>query len=238
MTTLQIQQALAAAGFDPGPVDGISGRKTIAAIRAFQTARGLHPDGIAGPATLAALTGQAQSAPALGAAFTVPPSLPWLDEAHRLIGTREVPGQGSNAAILGWADALRIDYDDDDVPWCGLFVAHCIGSQLTQEPLPTLPLLARAWGKFGLVCQVPQPGAVMVFWRGSPQAATGHVGLYWGEDDTTFHILGGNQANAVTVARLPRARLLTARWPATALAPAGAPRRLGPSGKPVSTNEQ
>ena len=37
--------------FDPGPVDGIEGPKTKAAIRKYQEARGLTVDGIAGPVT-------------------------------------------------------------------------------------------------------------------------------------------------------------------------------------------
>lgn len=37
--------------FDPGPVDGVYGPKTQQAVRAYQTSRGLAPDGVAGPVT-------------------------------------------------------------------------------------------------------------------------------------------------------------------------------------------
>lgn len=57
----------------------------------------------------------------------------------------------------------------------------------------------------------PVPGAVLVFERGSG----GHVGFAIGQDDTHFHVLGGNQSDAVTVARIAKSRLLGARWPAT-----------------------
>ncbi len=48
-----VQEILSDLGgeFDPGPVDGIEGPKTKAAIRKYQEARGLTVDGIAGPIT-------------------------------------------------------------------------------------------------------------------------------------------------------------------------------------------
>jgi len=50
-----LQLALRRAGFDPGPLDGRFGPKTAAALRAFQSANGLTPDAVAGPATYRAL---------------------------------------------------------------------------------------------------------------------------------------------------------------------------------------
>jgi peptidoglycan hydrolase-like protein with peptidoglycan-binding domain len=41
----RVQERLAAAGFDPGPADGVAGARTRAALRAFQEARGLGPTG-------------------------------------------------------------------------------------------------------------------------------------------------------------------------------------------------
>jgi hypothetical protein len=57
-TVRGIQQGLVALGFDPGPVDGIDGAKTRAAIAAFQAANGLpDQDGTATADTLAAMAG-------------------------------------------------------------------------------------------------------------------------------------------------------------------------------------
>jgi lytic murein transglycosylase len=50
-----LQARLTAAGFDTGGVDGKIGPKTLAAVRAFQTSRGMVPDGYASPALLALL---------------------------------------------------------------------------------------------------------------------------------------------------------------------------------------
>lgn len=234
MNVRDIQTALKAAGFDPGPIDGVRGRNTIAAIKAFQQKNGLAADGIVGPKTAEKLF--RGTAPA-GARFDTPGTMPWLQTAFELMGTREKPGKGSNEAILGWAHDLEIlSYNDDDIPWCGLFVAHCVGSQLPDEALPNNPLGARAWEKFGLKT-TPQLGAVMVFWRGSPTSGLGHVGFYWAEDDEAYHILGGNQSNAVTITRLARSRMVQARWPRTVPAPTGIVRLADKQGKVLSQNE-
>jgi peptidoglycan hydrolase-like protein with peptidoglycan-binding domain len=50
-----VQQRLRALGHKPGPVDGLYGPLTQAAVKRFQTAAGLAIDGIAGPQTLSAL---------------------------------------------------------------------------------------------------------------------------------------------------------------------------------------
>ena len=55
MTIRQIQCLLVYLGYDPGAIDGADGQKTRAAVRAFQQAEGLDPDGIAGPQTQARL---------------------------------------------------------------------------------------------------------------------------------------------------------------------------------------
>jgi hypothetical protein len=51
----ELQQALSEAGYDPGPTDGTFGRRTEAAVVAFQQANGLSVDGVVGPATASAL---------------------------------------------------------------------------------------------------------------------------------------------------------------------------------------
>jgi hypothetical protein len=50
-----IQSSLAKLGYNPGPIDGIMGPKTSWAIKEFQKAHNLQPDGIVDPLTTAAL---------------------------------------------------------------------------------------------------------------------------------------------------------------------------------------
>lgn len=244
MTTLAIQTALKTRGYDPGPLDGVRGRRTISAIKGFQADHGLTVDGLAGPKTLAKLLGTetVQGREVVkGGGGTVAAGQqqmrPWYEEALRLKGTREGPGTADNPLLLRWAKALGLggSFAHDSVAWCGLLVAHCIAASLPDEPLPTNPLGARNWLQFGIRCE-PTLGAVLVFWRGSRSGWQGHVGFYAGEDATAFHVLGGNQSDAVTVTRIARDRLLGARWPKSV--PLGSAQKIAATaGGALSTNE-
>ena len=50
-----IQQALAKAGCDPGPIDGVFAKRTDAAVRRYQQAHALAVDGVVGPSTAGSL---------------------------------------------------------------------------------------------------------------------------------------------------------------------------------------
>lgn len=100
----------------------------------------------------------------------------WVREARAYIGVREIPGKQHNPTILGWAKglgvkALGIAVNDDETPWCGLFVAHCLKSC----GLPTAPIAvrAKAWANYGSALNSPRYGAIAVFGR----QGGGHVGL-------------------------------------------------------------
>ena len=225
MTYAALQRALRGRGHDPGPIDGVPGRRTTAAIRAFQAASGLAPTGFADAATLARL---------LPGAGPSPP--PWLAVAAALEGVAERPGEASNPTILGWARPLPAwvarFYAEDTIPWCGLFVAHAMATALPEEPLPANPLSALAWGGFGRALAKPSPGAVLVFRR----PGGGHVGLYLGERADAFRVLGGNQADRVGEAWIAKRRHVATRWPLTSPPPTAGPLILAGSGR-LSTNE-
>jgi peptidoglycan hydrolase-like protein with peptidoglycan-binding domain len=55
MNTREIQYRLKELGYEPGPIDGIFGRRTTSAVKAFQHEAGLLSFGIVGAKTLAAL---------------------------------------------------------------------------------------------------------------------------------------------------------------------------------------
>jgi uncharacterized protein (TIGR02594 family) len=140
-----------------------------------------------------------------------------MTEAHRLIGTTEVPDGGNNPVIMSWgnrlgARVLGIVYSADSIPWCGLFAAHCI----TQAGLkaPSIAIRAKAWATWGLhigtTATRPPLGTIAVFSR----AGGGHVGFVDSVNaDGSLNILGGNQGDVVNVRRFARDRLIALRWP-------------------------
>ncbi len=229
MNTLDIQRALKRSGFDPGPLDGLIGPLTRRAVAAFEAKHGLKSDGEPDEDFLQALSG----APKTKSWF------PWLDEAKRRKGLHE---RRDNAVLKAFLRSDRHTLGDPaKLPWCGDFVETCIALALPDEPLPANPYLARNWLKFGVACE-PAEGAVLVFWRGSRSGTSGHVGFCVGADGSgsagAFHVLGGNQSNAVSIARIAKARLLGARWPLSARAAhGGVLKRDAAAGGALSTNE-
>ena len=154
----------------------------------------------------------------------------WLVEAKAHIGTKEIPGKQHNSKILGWLRSLKAWWAEDETPWCGTFVAHC----LQEAGLPIIKNWFRAkdWASYGsnLRSTHVAPGAILVFAR----EGGGHVGFYVGEDANFFYVLGGNQSNSVSVMKLAKARCIAIRWP-KGVPVTGAPVRM--AGGNVSVNE-
>jgi uncharacterized protein (TIGR02594 family) len=210
--TQTVQRKLAALGYDIGPqgADGIPGRAVVNAIKAYQRAHNLPETGMVDPVTHEKLFGVKRPN------VVVKPALPWIAEAKRHIGLREVKGGKHSPVILEWLARLKASWTDDETAWCGTFVGWCIAATLPDEKLPANPFGARQWLKFGVAVE-PCYGAIPVFWRGSKEGWQGHVGFLVGKDaEGRLYVLGGNQGDAVSVAPFPASRLLECRWPASA----------------------
>jgi uncharacterized protein (TIGR02594 family) len=182
-----LQDALTDLGYPCGKVDGIWGAKTRAAVTALLSADGKpgQPD----------VTGA---------------ELPWVAQGRLVMGWHEVSDKARLSEFLR-SDGKALG-DPAVLPWCGDFVETCIKRALPDEPftgdLGKNPYWARNWLMFGRVTQ-PTYGAVLVFGRDGG----GHVGFAVGEEGSYFHVLGGNQSNTVSIAKIAKSRLLGARWP-------------------------
>jgi len=154
-----------------------------------------------------------------------------MKTARESIGLKEVAGPKHNTKIQAWLAKLGAWWKDDETPWCGTFVAHCLREN--GLPVPQHWYRALAWKDYGSnlrpthVCE----GAILVFAR----EGGGHVGFYVGEDRFYYRVLGGNQSNTVNVMRIAKNRCVAIRWPK------GVPVTGGPihvaSNAPVSENE-
>jgi uncharacterized protein (TIGR02594 family) len=156
-----------------------------------------------------------------------------LVQAVKLIGTKEIVGKAHNPIILDWAKQLGIKaYTNDEIPWCGLFIAYC--AHKAGVEVVDGPLWALNWAKYGTKEAIPMLGDVLTFKRDGG----GHVGLYVGEDRTHYHVLGGNQSNQVNVMRIAKSRLHQARRTAWKIAQPSNVRKIELSNKGIiSTNE-
>lgn len=122
MTIKQVQCLLTYLGYDPGAIDGVNGKNTMAAVRAFQAQEGLDPDGVPGGKTWAALL----DAVAQGRGYKPP----------------DGAGSGDTAAAGGpswWAD---IRYFKRSEPYIACSCGKCGG--FPAEPAEKLMRLADA----------------------------------------------------------------------------------------------
>ncbi|WP_460448834.1 peptidoglycan-binding protein [Alsobacter sp. SYSU BS001988] len=145
----EIQLALMAAGYDPGPIDGLFGRRTEATVAAFQASQGLIVDGEAGPETRAALASGADAGElAQDAPYPAPnpagqrPPLPAaparttdfqaLRAEYRALFAGMVPAPGRRAAIQEAAERVLRSREP----------AERVGAQLGGAPWHAVALIA------------------------------------------------------------------------------------------------
>lgn len=138
---------------------------------------------------------------------------PWLIDARKHIGLREIVGPKHNATILRMWEAIKSSwFKDDETPWCAGFVGFCLEN---VGIVSTRSAAARSYEKFGLDLRMrPAIGAIVVFKRDGG----GHVGFFVGVDKYgNWLILGGNQGNMVKIS--PYAppghkdcRIVAVRW--------------------------
>ena len=104
---------------------------------------------------------------------------------------------------------LGIAYSADSVPRCGLFVAQCLRVGCVDLGTMKVGVRVKAWATWGSAIAADRlgAGAILVFDR----EGGGYVAFYVGEDPVYYHVLGGNQGDAVTIMRLAKSRCIARR---------------------------
>lgn len=156
----------------------------------------------------------------------------WMTEARKHIDLAEIPGPKHHSEILRWLKKLQAWWSEDETPWCGTFVAHCM--QEADLPIPTFWMRAKAWAEWGTRLSSPVPGCVVVFER----KGGGHVGFVVGRTSSNLlMVLGGNQGNRVSIAPFESSRVIGYFWPASVPLPLERTVPLMTATGPASTNE-
>ncbi|MEN0006576.1 MAG: TIGR02594 family protein [Bacteroidota bacterium] len=125
------------------------------------------------------------------------------------LGVLETPGPEHTARIMEYAEEAGFpDYTQDEIAWCSLFMNWVA---LKGKMKRTHKLTARSWLNVGInVDDHPEPGDIVIYWRGAPNDWRGHVGIFIGysKDGSRIYTLGGNQNNRVSISAYRANRLL------------------------------
>jgi len=130
--------------------------------------------------------------------------------ALECVGQKEVPGVQHNQLILRWWAAIKARFSDDETPWCAAFVGGCLEEFSIKSSRSGM---ARSYSRYGEASAM-NIGAIVVLSRPG-SAASGHVGFLAGvcPDLRQVILLGGNQGDAVSLARFDARRIVAMRVP-------------------------
>lgn len=168
------------------------------------------------------------------AAPSSPTEPPWLTEARKLVGLKEIVGSQHEAKVVQFfSEAGHPEVHDDETAWCAAF-ANAMLRRAGYKG--TGKLNARSFMDWGDELKQPRIGCIAVFKRGSSEWQ-GHVAFYVGEDASRVKVLGGNQGNSVSITTMPKSSLLGYRWPAGASSVAQAKKPLPDTPKPPAKQD-
>lgn len=147
--------------------------------------------------------------------ITYPKPMPkWFVEAFSHLGLAEIPGKQNNPTIIGWLIALKAWWKEDETPWCGTFVAHCL--KTAGMSVPKAWFRAKEYANWGNPCNkdsIPF-GAVCI----KSRVGGGHVffAVASSRDGQTIYGLGGNQGNRVSIVPFKLSDIDAVRFPVEA----------------------
>lgn len=129
-----------------------------------------------------------------------------LELAFEYIGLTEKVGLEHNPEIVSFFHEIGYSWVlDDETPWCAAFVGAILKKSGYKH---SGKLNARSYLTVGEKVEVPELGDIVVFFRGDPAGAAGHVAFYLGESKNNIYCLGGNQSDQVRVSAYDKAHVL------------------------------
>jgi uncharacterized protein (TIGR02594 family) len=141
----------------------------------------------------------------------------WLAIARAELGVHEAPGADNDARVSEYFSFTRLGPGTpDSTAWCAAFVGWCLERAGIRS---TKSARARSYLTWGFEIREPRIGCIVVLSRGDAALGQGHVGLYVGArrkgliGPKQLLLLGGNQANAVSIAPYAYQRVISYRWP-------------------------
>jgi uncharacterized protein (TIGR02594 family) len=148
--------------------------------------------------------------------FRWPAPLPaWIDEAMRHRGLKEIPGKQHNSTILKWLAKLKAWWKEDETPWCGTFVAHCL--EAVGLPVPKHWYRAKGYADYGTKVSFDVSAFVIPFGAICVKSRTGGGHVFFAvarsADGTVVYGLGGNQGNMVNITPFKVKDIDHVRWP-------------------------
>jgi len=127
-------------GFDPGPIDGLPGKRTTAAIKSFQKSRGLVADGILGPKTKAALRSASTGDPAANSGNELSKYQEMLEKLGFNPGPIDgLPGSQTTAAIKRFQRSRGLTADGILGPKTKEALRKAIEARENTQPPTTKP---------------------------------------------------------------------------------------------------
>ena len=143
------------------------------------------------------------------------PELGWMVEAYKHNGLKEIAGSKHNPTILNWLKELGAWWQDDETPWCGVFVGICLKRAGVTYPKEYYRALSFLGG--GVKLDKPAYGCVAVKTR----KGGGHVCFIVGKTASGKLVgYGGNQSNMVCYALYNASDFEEFRWYGKTNAPA------------------